>query len=76
MVRTSESVGRPFCAGWPDWRPDASWAVPQLPDNWFDVDRGEAVHGTNTGKPQGVATCDRRDGPGPVERGPVGRGTS
>ena len=42
MVRTIESVGRPFCDGWPDWRPDASWSVPRLPDDWFDVDGTEA----------------------------------
>ena len=42
MVHTIESVGRPFCDGWPDWRPDASWSVPRLPDDWFDVDGTEA----------------------------------
>ena len=51
VVRTIENGGRPFCDGWPDWRPDASWAVPRLPDDWFDVDGGEAARGTNTGKP-------------------------
>ena len=44
-VRTIESVGRPFCDGWPDWRPDASWAVPRLPDDWFDVDERDAGTG-------------------------------
>ena len=24
------------------WRPDASWAVPRLPDDWFEVDGMEA----------------------------------
>ena len=42
MVRTIESVGQPFCDGWPDWRPDASWAVPRIPGDWFDVDGTEA----------------------------------
>ena len=42
MVRTIERVGQPFCDGWPEWRPDASWAVPRLPDDWFDVDGTEA----------------------------------
>ena len=38
VVRTIESVGPPFCDGWEDWRPDPSWAVPRLPDDWFGVD--------------------------------------
>ena len=38
VVRTIESVGPPFCDGWEDWRPDPSWTVPQLPDDWSDVD--------------------------------------
>jgi len=37
VVRTIETVGRPFCDGWPDWQPEARWAVPQLPDGWTDV---------------------------------------
>ena len=38
MVRTIESVGPPFCDGWEDWRPDQSWPVPRLPNDWLDVD--------------------------------------
>ena len=45
VVRTIESVGRPFCDGRSDWRPDASWAVPRLPDDWFDVDERDAGTG-------------------------------
>ena len=37
MVHTIESVGSPFCDGWEDWRPDPSWPVPRLPNDWFDV---------------------------------------
>ena len=40
MVRTIESVGSPFCDGWEDWRPDPSWPVPLLPDDWLDVADG------------------------------------
>ncbi|MCY3912860.1 MAG: DUF402 domain-containing protein [Chloroflexi bacterium] len=42
MVHTIESVGRPFCDGWADWRPEASWATPLLPDDWSEVDGTEA----------------------------------
>ena len=38
MVRTIESVGPPFCDGWEDWRPDLSWSIPRLPNDWFDLD--------------------------------------
>ncbi|MFF0010257.1 DUF402 domain-containing protein [Streptomyces sp. NPDC005374] len=26
--------GPPFSDGWPDWRPDPSWSVPLLPEDW------------------------------------------
>ncbi|NEC26002.1 DUF402 domain-containing protein [Streptomyces sp. SID8111] len=26
--------GQPFSDGWPNWRPDPSWTVPSLPQNW------------------------------------------
>ncbi|MFH8338636.1 DUF402 domain-containing protein [Streptomyces sp. AM6-12] len=26
--------GPPFSEGWPRWRPDESWAVPSLPEDW------------------------------------------
>lgn len=26
--------GPPFSNGWPDWRPDPSWSVPLLPEDW------------------------------------------
>lgn len=26
--------GRPYRDGWEDWRPDPSWPVPSLPDDW------------------------------------------
>ena len=37
MVRMIESVGSPFCEGWEHWRPDPSWPIPQLPNDWGDV---------------------------------------
>ena len=40
LVRTVESVGPPFCDGWEKWRPDPSWPVPQLPEDWFDIESG------------------------------------
>ncbi|AJE82689.1 hypothetical protein SLNWT_2313 [Streptomyces albus] len=26
--------GAPFADGWQDWRPDPTWTIPSLPDNW------------------------------------------
>ncbi len=37
LVKTIESGGPPFCDGWENWRPDGSWPVPRLPDDWFDT---------------------------------------
>ena len=37
MIRTIEGGGPPFCDGWEDWRPNASWPVPHLPNEWLDV---------------------------------------
>jgi hypothetical protein len=31
-----ESRGFPFNAGYETWRPDPSWTVPELPENWAD----------------------------------------
>lgn len=39
LVQTIESVGPPFCDNWEDWRPEPSWQIPQLPDDWFDLGR-------------------------------------
>ena len=38
MIRTIESVEAPFSDGWEHWRPDPRWPIPQLPNDWFDVD--------------------------------------
>ncbi len=32
-----ETRGSPFCDGWEDWEPDASWPVPELPPDWAEV---------------------------------------
>ena len=37
VVNTIESGGPPFCDGWENWRPEGSWPVPRLPDDWFDA---------------------------------------
>ena len=42
VVQTIESGGRPFCDGWPDWRPNSSWPAPRLPADWPKVDGTEA----------------------------------
>jgi hypothetical protein len=33
-VREIERWGWPFRDGWENWRPDPSWAIPMLPDDW------------------------------------------
>ena len=43
MVRRIESLGPPFCDGWELWRPDPSWPVPQLPNDWSDLGRIESA---------------------------------
>ncbi len=39
MIRTIQSSGPPFSAGWENWRPDPSWPVPKLPGDWFELGR-------------------------------------
>lgn len=33
-VEVIRAWGAPFADGWEDWRPDPSWAVPLLPEDW------------------------------------------
>ncbi|MFC8673917.1 MULTISPECIES: cytidylyl-2-hydroxypropylphosphonate hydrolase [Streptomyces] len=33
-VEVIRAWGPPFSGGWPDWRPDPSWSVPLLPEDW------------------------------------------
>jgi hypothetical protein len=33
-VEVIRAWGPPFSDGWPDWRPDPSWSVPLLPEDW------------------------------------------
>ncbi|CAL9437063.1 hypothetical protein SUDANB6_02163 [Streptomyces sp. enrichment culture] len=33
-VEVIDAWGPPFCDGWQDWRPDPSWPVPSLPEDW------------------------------------------
>ena len=34
MIAAIERNDPPFCEGWETWRPDASWPIPQIPENW------------------------------------------
>ncbi|HEY7467161.1 MAG TPA: DUF402 domain-containing protein [Dehalococcoidia bacterium] len=34
VIRRVEAREWPFNEPWPDWRPDASWAAPQIRDHW------------------------------------------
>ncbi|MBV9539631.1 MAG: DUF402 domain-containing protein [Alphaproteobacteria bacterium] len=34
-----ESRGAPFNEHWPNWRPDPSWTIPAMPDDWATVPR-------------------------------------
>ncbi len=33
-VRRAEQNEPPFNGPWPDWRPDPSWSLPELPEGW------------------------------------------
>jgi hypothetical protein len=33
-VEVIRAWGPPYCDGWQRWRPDPSWAVPSLPEDW------------------------------------------
>lgn len=57
VVRAIESVGPPFCDGWPDWRPNPGWLAPRLPDDLLHR-RGHLVAA------QGWQSCVR-EGPTP-----------
>ena len=34
MIAAIERNAPPFCEGWETWRPDASWPIPQIPEDW------------------------------------------
>jgi Protein of unknown function (DUF402) len=34
VARRAERNEPPFCEPWPEWRPDPSWEVPELPAGW------------------------------------------
>ena len=34
VVRRAEQNEPPFDGPWPDWRPDPSWSLPELPEGW------------------------------------------
>jgi hypothetical protein len=36
VAQRAERNEWPFDAPWPDWRPDRSWEVPQLPGGWSE----------------------------------------
>jgi Protein of unknown function (DUF402) len=37
VVRRLEQNEPPFCDPWPEWRPDPSWVLPELPHGWKDA---------------------------------------
>lgn len=37
MIARIERRDRPFNEDWPNWRPDPSWTIPQLPADWATV---------------------------------------
>jgi hypothetical protein len=39
MVRVIEDCEPPFSDEWGDWRPDADWQVPEIPEDWRDLER-------------------------------------
>ncbi len=36
VIERIERRDPPFCEPWPDWRPDADWLIPTLPDDWAE----------------------------------------
>jgi len=34
VVSRAERDEPPFCEPWPEWRPDPSWGLPELPEDW------------------------------------------
>ena len=43
VVRTIEGIGPPYGDSWERWRPDPSWPILQLPDDWSDIDRSRGI---------------------------------
>jgi hypothetical protein len=37
VIARIETLAPPFTDPWPAWRPDPTWAVPQLPEDWADL---------------------------------------
>ena len=38
MARIVTEKGPPFSDGWEQWRPDPSWTIPSVPDDWDRLD--------------------------------------
>ena len=38
MVQAIENKGTPFSDGWENWRPDANWPIPEVPEDWHILD--------------------------------------
>jgi len=36
MVQAIEENASPFADGWERWKPNASWPVPKIPEDWHD----------------------------------------
>lgn len=37
VIERIENCLAPFSEPWPDWRPDPSWRIPPLPDDWAGI---------------------------------------
>ncbi len=38
MVHAIENRRAPFSDGWENWRPDANWPIPEVPEDWHILD--------------------------------------
>lgn len=38
VAATIEAWHSPFSDGWESWRPDPDWTIPELPENWAELD--------------------------------------
>jgi hypothetical protein len=37
VLKRWRAGGRPFSEGWPEWRPDPGWPIPDLPPDWREL---------------------------------------
>ncbi len=41
VIERIERCEPPFCEPWPQWRPNSSWPIPTMPDNWAQVPQND-----------------------------------